>query len=87
MGQAKQRGTFEERKELAQQFMNELLEQSNQEEIELAQKMVRMTGCSFEKALSSVKLIRKQNDEKMAKAGYVRVETTPDGIAKFERLD
>ena len=87
MGQAKQRGTFEERKELAQQFMNELLEQSNQEEIELAQKMVRMTGCSFEKALNSVKTIRKQNDEKMAKAGYVRVETTPDGIAKFERLD
>ena len=87
MGQAKQRGTFEERKELAKQSHVLKSEQSNQEEIELAQKMVRMTGCSFEKALSSVKLIRKQNDEKMAKAGYVRVETTPDGIAKFERLD
>ena len=87
MGQAKQRGTFEERKELAKQNHVLQSEQSNQEEIELAQKMVRMTGCSFEKALSSVKLIRKQNDEKMAKAGYVRVETTPDGIAKFERLD
>ncbi len=87
MGQAKQRGTFEERKELAKQSHVLKSEQSNQEEIELAQKMVRMTGCSFEKALNSVKTIRKQNDEKMAKAGYVRVETTPDGIAKFERLD
>jgi hypothetical protein len=87
MGQAKQRGSFEERRELAQQNHVLQSEQSNQEEIELAQKMVRMTGCSFEKALSSVKMIRKQNDEKMAKAGYVRTVNTPDGIAKFERLD
>ena len=63
MGQAKQRGTFEERKELAKQSHVLKSEQSNQEEIELAQKMVRMTGCSFEKALNSVKTIRKQNDE------------------------
>ena len=49
--------------------------------------MVKITGCSFEKALRSVKMIRKQNDENMAKLGYVRTANTPDGIAKFERLD
>ena len=87
MGQAKQRGSFEERKELAQQNHVLQSEQSNQEEIELAQKMVKITGCSFEKALRSVKMIRKQNDENMAKLGYVRTANTPDGIAKFERLD
>ena len=38
MGQAKQRGSFEERKELAQQNHVLQSEQSNQEEIELAQK-------------------------------------------------
>jgi hypothetical protein len=87
MGQAKQRGSFEERRELAKQSHVLQLEQSNQDEIELAQKMVKITGCSFEKALDSVKTIRKQNDEKMAKLGYVRTGNTPDGIAKFERLD
>jgi hypothetical protein len=87
MGQAKQRGTFEERRELAKQSHVLKFEQSNQEEIELAQKMVKITGCSFEKALDSVKTIRKQNDEKMAKSGYVRTANTPDSIAKFERLD
>lgn len=87
MGQAKQRGTFEERRELAQQFMNELLEQNSQEDIQLAQKVSKISGCSLEKALDTLKLIRKQNDEKMAKSGYVRVETTPDGLARFERLD
>ena len=87
MGQAKQRGTFDARKEISQQFMNELLEQNSQEDIKLAQKVSKISGCSLEKALDTLKLIRKQNDEKMAKEGYVRVETTPDGIAKFERLD
>ena len=87
MGQAKQRGTFEERRELAEQFMKELLEQNSQEDIELAQKVSKISGCSLEKALHTLKLIRNQNDEKMAKSGYVRTGNTPDGIAKFERLN
>jgi hypothetical protein len=84
MGQAKQRGSFEERRELAQQFMNKLLEQNSPEDIELAQRVSKISGCSLEEALNTLKLIRNQNDEKMAKSGYVRVENTPDGIARFE---
>lgn len=49
--------------------------------------MIFSAGCSFEKALDSVKTIRKQNDEKMAKLGYVRTANTPDGIARFEQSD
>ena len=83
MGQAKQRGTFEQRKANAEPKTN--LAEYTQEEIALATSVAKKAKCSVEKALRNLRKVRKQNDEAAAKLGYQRTGNSLDGIAMFSK--
>jgi hypothetical protein len=68
MGQAKQRGTKEERTKKAQLIQSEY----TADEIELGKIAVSATGCSLASAIKALREVRKENDEKYGKMGYVR---------------
>lgn len=74
MGEAKRRGTFEERRAAAEY---------TKEEIETATRVAQKARCSVKKALITLRKVRKQNDEMAKKFGYLRTENLVNGVAVF----